>query len=143
MLWSHAAAAAGAFEPFAGASRGAGEVISRTGARERISCRVNGTVSQGGVALRQSIVCASDNYRLDIRINVVAQGDRVRGEWQETTRGTQGALAGRVEGGHFNGSVSSEGFSAAFSLRSEGRKEIYTLRPNGGDTASVSVVLTR
>ncbi len=143
MLWSHAATAAGPFEPFAGASRGRGEVISRDGGRERISCRVNSTVSRGGESLTQSMVCASDNYRFDIRANVVAEGDRVRGQWQETTRGMQGALVGRVDGGRFSGSVSGGGFSAAFSLRSEGRREIYTLRPNSGDIANVSVVLTR
>jgi hypothetical protein len=143
MLWSHAGAAAGAFEPFAGASRGAGEVISRDGVRERISCRVNGTVSRGGEALTQSMVCASDNYRFDIRANAVAEGDRVRGEWQETTRGVQGSLTGRIEGGHLSGAVSGESFSAAFSLRSSGRKEFYTLRPNSGDIASITVVLTR
>lgn len=143
MLWSHAAAAAGPFDPFAGASRGAGEVISRDGARERISCRVSGSVSQGGEALTQSMVCASDNYRFDIRANAAAEGDRVRGEWQETTRGVQGSLAGRIEGGHLSGAVSGAGFTAAFSLRSSGRKIFYILRPSSGDVASVSVVLTR
>lgn len=139
----HAAAAAGPFDPFAGASRGAGEVISRDGARERISCRVVSAVSQAGVALSQSMVCASDNYRFDIRANAVAEGDRVRGEWQETTRGLQGALSGRIEGGHFNGAVSGGGFSAAVSLRSSGRKEFYSLRPTSGDIANISIVLTR
>ncbi len=142
VLWSHAAAAAGAFDPFAGASRGVGEVVSRDGVRERISCRVNGAVSQGGAAMTQSMVCASDNYRFDIRANAVAEGGRVRGEWQEITRGVQGALAGRVEGGHLSGAVSGQGFTAAFSLRTSGRKEFYTLRPSTGDVASVSVVLT-
>ena len=89
------------------------------------------------------MVCASDNYRFDLRANAVAEGDRVRGDWQETTRGVQGSLSGRIEGGHLSGAVSGAGFSATFSLRSSGRKEFYTLRPNSGDIASVSVVLNR
>lgn len=137
------AAAAGPFDAFAGSARGGGEVIARDGGRERITCRVNSAVSQGGQALTQSMVCASDNYRLDIRASAVAEGDRVSGQWQETTRGVQGSLAGRVSGGQFNGAVNGDGFGAAFSVRAAGRREVYTLRPNAGDISSVSVVLTR
>jgi hypothetical protein len=79
----------------------------------------------------------------DIRANAVAEGGRVRGDWQETTRGVQGILAGTIGGGHFNGSVSGQDFSATVSLRSVGRKEFYILRPNSGDVASVSIVLSQ
>jgi hypothetical protein len=137
------ASIAGPFDAFAGSARGGGEVISRDGGRERISCRVNSSVSQGGASMTQSMVCASDNYRLDIRASAVADGDRVSGQWQEATRGVQGSLAGRVSGGQFNGAVSGSGFAAAVSMRAAGRRSVYTLRPNAGDISSVSVVLTR
>src|SRR6266705_4780690 len=97
------AQSAGPFAAFAGSFRGGGEVLARDGHRERISCRATGAVGGGGRTLSQNIVCASDSYRFDIRGQAAAEGSEVRGEWQETTRGVSGAIAGRISDSHFNG----------------------------------------
>jgi len=137
------AQSAGPFSPFAGSFRGGGAVIGSDGHKERLSCRVSGTVGDGGESLTQTIVCASDSYRFDIHGHAVAQGGSVRGDWQESTRGVSGALSGRVSDGHFSGSVAGGSFNAGFSLRVSGRRLSFDLRPQGGDVARVDVSLSR
>jgi hypothetical protein len=135
--------AAGPFSAFAGSFRGGGAVVGSDGHRERISCRANGAVGSAGAELSQTIVCASDSYKLDIHGRVVAEGGAVRGEWQESTRGVSGSIAGRVSDGNFSGNVSGGSFSAGVSLHASGRRLSFGLRPQGGDVASVSVSLSR
>jgi hypothetical protein len=137
------AQAAGPFSAFAGSFHGGGAVIGSDGHRERLSCRFTGTVGGGGESLSQSIVCASDSYRLDIHGHAVAEGGSVSGEWQESTRGVNGSLSGRVSDGHFTGSVSGGSFNAAVSLRASGRRLSFDLRPQGGDVARVDVSLSK
>jgi hypothetical protein len=134
---------AGPFGVFAGNFRGGGVVIGTDGHKERISCRAGGSVTGGGSSLSESMVCASDSYRFDIRTRAVAEGGAVRGDWQETTRGVTGDFTGKVSGGQFNGSVEGGGFSAAFLLRASGRRLTFVLRPQGADVASVEVALSR
>jgi hypothetical protein len=133
---------AGPFSPFAGSFHGDGAVIGSDGHKERLTCRFTGTVG-GGESLSQSIVCASDSYRLDIHGHAAAQGGAVTGEWQESTRGVSGSLSGRVSDGHFSGSVSGGSFNAAVSLRASGRRLSFDLRPQGGDVARVDVSLSK
>jgi hypothetical protein len=137
------AQAAGPFSAFAGSFHGGGAVIGSDGHKERLTCRFTGTVGGGGESLSQSIVCASDSYRLDIHGHAAAQGGAVTGEWQESTRGVAGSLSGRVSDGHFSGSVSGRSFNAAVSLRASGRRLSFDLRPQGGDVARVDVSLSR
>jgi hypothetical protein len=138
------AQSAGPFSPFAGSFHGGGAVIGSDGHRERLTCRFTGTVGGGGESLTQSIVCASDSYRLDIHGHALAaQGGGVSGDWQESSRGVAGSLSGRVSDGHFSGSVSGGSFNASVSLRVSGRRLSFDLRPQGGDVARVDVSLSR
>jgi hypothetical protein len=137
------AQSAGPFSPFAGSFHGGGAVIGSDGHKERLTCRFTGTVGGGGESLTQTIVCASDSYRLDIRGHAVAQGGSVSGDWQESSRGIAGSLSGRVSDGHFSGSVSGGSFNAGVSLRVSGRRLSFDLRPQGGDVARVDVTLSR
>jgi hypothetical protein len=133
----------GPFSKFSGNWRGAGQVVGADGHREPIRCRAGYSLSQSGEALTQALVCASDSYRVNISSQVVAEGHRVQGHWQEATRQVQGDLSGQVVEGQFEGSVIGPGFTAQVSLRSNGRKQVVNIRPNGGDIAAVEVVLSR
>jgi hypothetical protein len=137
------AAAGDVFAAFAGNFRGAGDVVMKDGHRERIACRATGAVAGGGRSLSQSIVCASDSYKFDIRGEVMASGSEVSGDWRESTRGVNGAITGRIADDHFNGVVNGEGFTAGFSLRVSGRKLAFALRPSNSDVVRVDVSLSR
>ena len=146
LAWSPSlstAAPAGPFGPFLGSWQGAGTISTSDGRRERISCRATYEGGEGGESLSQSLVCASDAFRLNIESSAVANGGELRGQWQETTRNVQGELSGQVSRGDYEGTVSGPGFTAQISLRSNGRRQIVHIQPSAGDIQSVDISLSR
>ena len=137
------ASAAGPFRPFAGSWQGSGRITSTNGQNEPINCRATYDVGDGDTSLNQTLVCASDSFRLNIESNVTANGDQLQGQWRETTRGVQGDLSGQVGGGDFEGTVSGPGFTAQISLRSNGRRQAVHIQPSAGDIQSVDITLAR
>ena len=133
----------GPFAKFVGSWRGSGQVIGTDGNHERITCRADYVLSQGGAALSQTLVCASDSYRVDISSYIVADGHSVQGHWQEATRRVQGDLTGQITDGNFEGSVSGVGFTAGVQLRTSGRRQQVTISPQGGDVAKADIILSR
>ena len=96
-----------------------------------------------GDALNQSIVCASESYRIDITSFVQASGELVQGDWREATRDISGHLTGQIADGRFEGAVVGPGFSARVSLSSDGRRQAVNIEPSGGDITDVRVELHR
>jgi len=145
VLWPLAGMAhmEGPFASFSGSWKGSGQVVGTDNKHERIACRANYSISEKGDALSQTLVCASDSYRFEISSYVVAEGRSVRGHWQETTRQVQGSLTGEVADGQFEGNVSGPGFTAELSLKAAGRKQLVSIKPQGGDIAKVEIVLIR
>lgn len=132
----------GPFAGLAGDWRGAGRVVGTKGDSEPIKCRATYIVSPDGAGLSQSLVCASDSYRFDIRSEVISNGSTVHGTWQETTRDANGNFNGRVRDGLFEGTVSGPGISARLSLRTTGGKQVVSIEPQGTDITKVDITLT-
>jgi hypothetical protein len=145
LLWPAAgmAQAVGPFSKFDGSWQGSGEVVGADGRHERITCRAEYSIQEGGAALSQSLVCASDSYRVDISSYAVANGHDVQGHWQEATRQVQGDLTGHITDGNFEGNVVGPSFTAQTSIRTVGRKQEVNISPKGGDVANVDIVLSR
>ncbi len=136
------AASAGPFRPFLGSWSGSGAITSTDGRREPISCRATYEASDEQ-SLAQSLVCASDSFRVTIEMNATVEGGALQGQWQETTRGVQGQLTGQINRGDFEGQVDGGGFTARISLRSNGRRQELQIQPSAGDIRSVDVSLSR
>lgn len=131
------------FAKYVGSWRGSGEVIEGEGARERISCRANYVLSSGGKAVTQTLVCASDSFRLEISCYLEAEGQKVRGDCQEATRKVEGHLVGRIlDESQFSGTISGLDFSAETSAMINGRKLTVTLRSQGAGGAKADIVLS-
>lgn len=136
------ASAASPFAGFVGNWHGSGQVVGSNGA-ERITCRAGYSSSSHGEALSQTLVCASDSYRFDIRSFVVSDDQGVQGHWEELTRSVTGNLVGRIANGQFEGTIAGAGFTAAIALRISGRRQTVTILPQGGDITKVDIVLSR
>lgn len=143
-LWSDGASASpvGPFDKFVGSWGGAGQVAGVNGSVEKIRCRATYS-TPANQQLSQSLTCASDSYRIQIRSFVVAEGQSVEGHWEEATRQVTGHLAGTIADGRFEGSVSGAAFTAGLSLNTAGRKQTVVITPNAGDISRVSIVLSR
>jgi hypothetical protein len=132
--------------PFAGLSgswRGTGRILSGDGKGEKIACRATYEVSPDGINLGQSLVCASDSYRFDIRTSIFTDGQTLRGTWQETTRNASGNLTGEVSPGLIQSRVTAPGFAAEVSVKTSGRKQVVSINPEGKDIAQVDITMTR
>jgi hypothetical protein len=136
------ASPASPFAKFVGSWGGAGQVAGANGSVEKIRCRATYS-TPADEQLSQSLVCASDSYRIQIHSFVVADGQAVEGHWDETTRQVTGHLAGTIADGRFEGSVSGAAFTAGLSLVTAGRKQTVVITPNAGDISRVSIVLSR
>ena len=138
-----AALAAGPFERFLGVWVGGGQMVGSNGHRESIRCRADYSEAKGGAALNQSIVCASESFKLDITSYAEASGQSVQGYWKEASRDVSGHMSGRISEGQFVGEFSAPTFSAGISLTSNGRTQTVSIQPRGGDISEVHIELKR
>jgi hypothetical protein len=115
------------FAGMAGVWSGGGTITLDSGASERIRCRATYAVSRDGDGLNQSLVCASDSYKFDLRSDVTAKSGELSGAWNETSRNVSGSLEGRASAGHFNVVVSSPAFTANVSLTTRGNRQTVSI----------------
>jgi hypothetical protein len=122
------AQAGGPFAGMAGFWSGGGTVTLDDGSTERIRCRASYAVGDGGRGLNQTLTCASDSYKFDLRTNVVAEGGSVRGTWSESSRNVNGSIEGRGANGNFEVVASAPGFNANISLSTHGNRQSVLIK---------------
>jgi hypothetical protein len=135
-------AQSGPFAGLAGYWSGAGTVTLDDGSTERIRCRASYAVSANGTGLNQTLVCASDSYKFDLKTNVIAEQGSLSGSWSESSRGINGNLSGRASNGHFQVIASAAGFTANISLTTHGNRQSVVIRPES-QFRGASITLTR
>jgi hypothetical protein len=121
-------AQSGPFSGMAGIWTGGGTVTLDDGSTERIRCRATYAVGAGGNGLNQTLVCASDSYKFNLKSNVVADRGVLSGTWSESSRGINGNLEGRGANGNFQVVVSTAGFTANLALTTRGNKQSVVIR---------------
>ncbi len=144
-LQSGEAYAGSALRPLAGYWLGSGIISMKNGTHERIRCRGSYAISDAGDALNQSLLCASDSYKFNVRSNVSETADGIlRGSWAETTRNANGQLVGRIGGLRIVANVQGVGFTAAISIVTRGRTQSVSITPTGGtDVVGVTVSMRK
>jgi hypothetical protein len=144
LMLSGAAASAqsGPFAGFDGSWSGSGTVSLSDGSNERIRCRAGYKAEGGGSGLRLTLRCASDSYKFDLSSNVVSQGNRVSGNWTETSRNINGQLQGRAGGGEIDVFIEAAGFAANLTLTTRGNKQSVSLSSKG-EIRGVNISMVR
>ncbi|QUS40077.1 hypothetical protein RPMA_15490 [Tardiphaga alba] len=130
------------FAGMAGVWSGQGNISLDGGAKERIRCKATYAVSGDGNGLNQSLLCASDSYKFELKSNVIAKGNTLSGNWSETTRNVSGELQGTSSAGKFNVNVSAPGFDAKLTLTTTGNKQAVSIASDG-QFKGVNITLTR
>ena len=124
-------AQSGPFAGFDGAWSGNGTVALSDGTTERIRCKADYKVNGSGLGLKQNLHCASDSYKFDLSSDVTSQGDRISGNWSETSRNIFGNLQGTAGGGQIEVFVEASGFAANLTLRTNGNKQTVQISSKG------------
>ena len=131
--------------PFAGLAgywAGAGSVTLDDGSSERIRCRATYAVSGNGSGLNQTLTCASDSYKFDLKTNVVAEGGAITGSWSESSRGINGSIQGHGSSGNIQVEASAPGFTAGITVTTHGNKQSVVIRAESQFKAA-TISLTR
>ena len=124
-------AQSGPFAGFSGAWSGNGTVALSDGTIERIRCKADYRVNDTGLALKQSLHCASDSYKFDLSSDVQSQGDRISGYWSEASRNVNGSLQGTAGGGRIEVFVQAAGFAASLTLQTNGNRQTVEISSKG------------
>jgi len=132
----------GPFAGFDGAWSGTGTVALSDGTTERIRCKASYKVGGDGLALRQSLLCASDSYKFDLSSDVTSEGGRVSGNWSEASRSLSGNLQGTAGGGQIEVFVQANGFAASLKLRTNGNKQTVQISSKG-EIRGVNITMGR
>src|ERR1700760_2378012 len=135
-------AQSGAFTGLAGFWSGSGTVTLDDGSTERIPCRASYAVGAGGTGLNQTLTCASDSYKFDLKTNVVATDGAISGTWSESSRNINGNIEGRGSNGNFQVVASAPGFNANISLTTRGNRQSVVIRSESQFKAA-TISLTR
>ena len=136
-------AAEGPFGSFSGSWTGGGTVTVKNGGKERLRCKAHYEVSGGGDSLAQNLTCASDSYTFNVVSNVKASGGAISGTWQETSRGANGQIVGKIDPKQISATVEGLGFTAGIAIAARGGKQSVNIRPTGTDITDVSVTLSK
>jgi hypothetical protein len=133
----------GAFSRFAGDWSGEGTVKMSAG-NERLRCKAHYDVTSDGTSLEQTLVCASDSYKLEVRSKVAATGTRFAGKWNEVTRDTIGNISGTITSTGIRGKIDGIGFTADLAMSTQANRQTVTIDPTGAtDISQVAITLTR
>jgi len=111
------------FAGMAGVWSGAGIVTLGDGSTERIRCRATYAVGDNGNGLNQTLVCASDSYKFDLRADLIATQGALSGNWSEASRNITGILQGSARAGNFRVLATAPGFSADITLVTSGNAQ--------------------
>jgi hypothetical protein len=135
-------AQSGPFAGMGGVWSGAGTVALDDGSTERIRCRATYAISPEGTGLSQTLVCASDSYKFDLKTNIVAERGVLSGSWSEGSRGINGNLEGRASGGNFQVIATAPGFTADITLTTRGNRQSVVIKPDS-QFKGATIALTR
>ena len=139
-----AAADTGPFGSLAGVWTGGGTLATKDGTKERIRCRAQYVVTNGGSNLQQSLKCDSDTYHFHVNAYVNEKGGNLSGNWTEETRNASGSISGKAGGGRISVSVSAgSAFSAKMTMVTTGNSQSVTITPKGTDITNVSVTVSK
>jgi hypothetical protein len=134
----------GPFTDLAGNWAGGGSIAIGNGTTERIRCRADYQVPEGGSSVALELRCASDSYKFELLGNVRYQNGEVRGDWSERTRGAAGLVAGRIKGDLIEVRVEGPNFAALLSLTTRGDKQQISIKtPAGSWMSEANMTLNR
>ncbi|MBU6457958.1 MAG: hypothetical protein KGQ48_10500 [Bradyrhizobium sp.] len=135
-------AQSGPFNGLAGVWSGGGTVTLDDGSSERIRCRATYAVGESGHGLNQTLICASDSYKFDLRSNLIAEGGQISGNWSEMSRNISGTIQGRGGNGLIQVVASAPGFDASISVTTRGNRQSVAIRSEGA-LRSATIALSR
>ena len=135
--------AAQTLDSLAGSWSGAGSMKPSDGPTERIRCKVNYAVSSAGQAVKLSLRCASESYRMDLSANIVQNGTVLSGNWFESQYRQGGKFSGEHNDGIVKAKIESDTITALLTMHTTGDHQLFAMESPGAWISQVSIRLLR
>jgi len=136
-------AVAGPIEDMAGYWTGVGTVLLTSGSTERVKCVVIYRIGSSGTQIKQTMRCASTDYKIDSAAELRVNGEHVSGTWEEKTYSATGDVTGRYTGTSFVLSIKGQNFTAAMNVGLSSCKQSISITPQGLDVRRISMNLAK
>jgi hypothetical protein len=131
------------FVSMSGYWSGPGRIQYDGGVAETLSCRAYYTTKDQIDRLSIVLRCASPSNKIELRAQLLAQGEDLSGSWEERTFNASGTVTGRVTENQVSLSIDGGGFSAAMLVTQEASNQIVSITTKGVGFNEVAVSLTR
>lgn len=138
-----AEAARSPFNGLNGSWAGNGLVELAGGSKEPIRCRANYTVDAGRDSLKQTLRCASDSYKFQLRSDVSHNNGNITGRWEESSRNQAGRISGKARNDRIDARVESASFAALITVRTRGNRQTVLISSPGSEVSKVTITMRR
>jgi hypothetical protein len=136
-----ARAASAPFDGLSGKWAGEGSIALTNGTTERLRCDATYAVGGGGATLDQSLKCASDNYKFDLRVSLEDKDGAIVGNFNELNNNVQGGISGQDSKGLIHVEARAQTFTADVSVATRGTSQSVKIRSPSGNLSQVNITL--
>lgn len=129
-----------AFNALKGSWSGSGRVSFSSGESEKLKCSAR--YSGGGSSLGMSVKCASSSAQINLTGSLDASGNKVSGDWSESSYGLNGSANGSASGGNVRLKISGSA-NGYLTLNVSGGQHTIAMSTQGIPVSGVNVSLAR
>jgi hypothetical protein len=133
-LFGFAAVPADAASPLAqlnGSWSGSGRINLTDGKSEALKCTAYYTQKDGGAEVGVALRCASASNKVELRANLVSNGSRLSGDWEERTFNASGTVTGQASPTQIKLAISGGGFSGSMAVTTTGTSQVVSVSTQG------------
>jgi FCD domain len=129
-FFAFAAIPADAASPLAqlsGSWSGSGNINLADGKSESLKCKAYYTQKDGGAEVGVALRCASTSNKVELRANLVADGSRLSGSWEERTFNASGTVMGEASPTQIKFAINGGGFSGSMVVTTTGTSQVVSV----------------
>lgn len=122
---------------------GPGRIEFDAAQSEALRCKAYYTTKEKGDYLSMAIHCASVSYKIELRAQLTAQGNKLSGSWEERSFNASGTATGHIDDKTVSLVVDGGGFSATMLVVHDSAQQGVSITTQGIGFKKVDVSLNR
>lgn len=122
---------------------GPGRIEFDAAQSEALRCKAYYTTKEQSDQLSMAIHCASASYKIELRAQLTAQGNRLSGSWEERSFNASGTATGHIDDKTVSLVVDGGGFSATMLVVHDSARQSVSITTQGIGFKKVDVSLNR
>jgi len=137
------AQAEGPFGSIGGVWHGRGHILLEGGRKEDIRCNAYYTPKNEGSAIGLAIRCASPDYKIELRSQLVHDGRKITGTWEERTFNAAGDVLGKASSNQITLDIVGSAVTGTMSVSTMGSSQTVSISTKGSALQGVQIKMQR